>query len=767
MRFIAVQRTAAEEIISDRTLQTIDYESGRALSKVLLSGVTGARLSPKFQIIGHAEGLFFVSTIEDSADFVVFDLETSNLFGSNTEAPDALLYFQKTLRFAFKWWSNLRVSLSERILSNSKAVIFPFPLSHHRSFRLAIDLDPDSKRQSKRSAEGKTLLVYRSGLDEGGGPSEEASVTNFRRFLEARRVIRGAVPKLPTDDGPTISSLQITSLKPPPDSYTDIYQGYERWMASLTDAQKAFVESPLGAPHRIEGPAGTGKTISLILKAITSLRYADESRRPYKALFITHSEATRRTIHQVIQANDPWNFSGQDPRTSLQLLKLSTLQQLCAELLNREISETEFLDRDAMDSKQLQLLYVSEAVSTVMAQEYATYKKFLSSKFNEFLASTESSVLAEMFQHEISVVIKGRADEKLENYRKLPPLRYALPADTNSDRGFVWRVFQTYQQQLQASAQFDTDDIVLTTIGQLDTPLWRRRREKEGYDGIFVDETHLFNINELSLFHHLTRSTTRYPIAYSVDRSQAVGDRGWTDELFDEAFSPTAEVKTDLKRTEVHSIFRCSPEIVDLAFSVTSSGATLFTNFDDPLKLANSVLTGAEERKCSPPALITCATDEQMVEDAFKRADQLAKDMESPRSQIAIVAFTQELFKQAESYADFHNKPIELLKQRGDIEVIHRAEKSGRFVLSTPEYIGGLEFDGVVLVGVDEGRVPPAKTLESTDSSNFLTYSSHNRLYVALTRARYRVEILAAKDRGTSPLLKPALYAKILLEQKC
>lgn len=763
MRFIAVERTAAEEIISDRTLQSIDYEAGRSLSKVLIAKIPDARLNPKVQVVGHPEGLFFFSATEDSSDFIIFDLETSGLFGPQSVPSDALLYFQKVLRFAVKLWGNLRLSITEKMLTNSKAVLFPHPLSQHTDFRIVIDLAPDLKRQAKRSTDGRSMLVYRSGLDEGGGPTEEASVTNFRRFLEARRKVhKEKVSNEASSGGAKITSLRITALAQAPEHQLDIHQGYERWMALLTDAQKSFVLAPLHAPHRIEGPAGTGKTVSLVLKAIHALRTAEEQGQAFKALFVTHSEATRRTVERVIEANDPWGYLRRDSRMSLQTLKLSTLQQLCAELLNREISESEFLDRDAMESKQLQVLYVSEALTAALKDDYPTHKKFLSQHFDQLLATVEPWVLAEMFQHEISVIIKGRADEKLDNYRKLPPLRYGLPAETSSDRGFVWRVFQKYQQQLQVSAQFDTDDIILTTIGQLDTPLWRRRREKEGFDNIFVDETHLFNINELSLFHYLTRSTDRYPIAYSVDRAQALGDRGWTDGLFEEALSPDPEPRQQSTRTEVRSIFRCSPDIVDLAFSVTSSGATLFTNFEDPLKLASSLLTGEEERKCSRPVLVSCTSDEQMIEDAFVRADRLAKEMGSSRSDVVIVAFSDDLFKKAEAYTQEHNKPVEFLKRRGDIEVVHRAEKSGRFVLSTPEYVGGLEFDGAILLGVDDGRVPPTKTLDSTDSTNFLAYSSHNRLYVAITRARYRVEILVVKERGPSSLLKPALSAKIL-----
>jgi superfamily I DNA and RNA helicase len=49
------------------------------------------------------------------------------------------------------------------------------------------------------------------------------------------------------------------------------YCGYEHWLGLLTEKQKAFVTADLAAPHRIEGPAGTGKTLCLVLKAISGV----------------------------------------------------------------------------------------------------------------------------------------------------------------------------------------------------------------------------------------------------------------------------------------------------------------------------------------------------------------------------------------------------------------------------------------------------------------------------------------------------------------
>jgi superfamily I DNA/RNA helicase len=162
--------------------------------------------------------------------------------------------------------------------------------------------------------------------------------------------------------------------------------------------------------------------------------------------------------------------------------------------------------------------------------------------------------------------------------------------------------------------------------------------------------------------------------------------------------------------------------------------------------------------------VVKCGTDEEMLDEAFRRADSMATAMDSSRCDVAVIVFSDELLAKAASIAKSHNKPVEIPKQRGDIEVIRRAQQTKRFVVTTPDFVGGLEFQGVVLVGVDEGRVPPSRTTDSIESSNFLSYAAHNRLYVAITRAKYRVEILVAAERGPSSLLLRAIDSKLLTE---
>ena len=70
----------------------------------------------------------------------------------------------------------------------------------------------------------------------------------------------------------------------------------------------------------------------------------------------------------------------------------------------------------------------------------------------------------------------------------------------------------------------------------------------------------------------------------------------------------------------------------------------------------------------------------------------------------------------------------------------------------------------MVLVGIDGGRVPRSEG-DGDNSKNFLNYAAHNRLYVAVSRAKYRVEMLGEKARGHSKIVAPAIASGIM-EQK-
>lgn len=764
MKFIYFDQGACTEIVSERFFQSLEFDLARLLVSIVRGQVPKAQLTYRCVAVTHEDGVFVLTPSTKEQNYIVIDVEEAC---DLLQLDDAglILTLQKCFRFVTKYWSGLKPSVNERVLSHNKAAVFPYPIGMQTALRASIDRNPDEKRRAKRDSQ-KALLLYRFSDNEGGGVSELPRYTNFRRAWEKREgAYTLAEAELPAtrDKCSGTNALLVTELEGT--NKPRLFEsGLEGWSRLLTNSQTTFVNSPLTVPHRIEGPAGTGKTLCLVLKALKTVTDASNNGQAHRALFIAHSEATRRAIANLFVINGGEEFMEADYELLLkaQSITVSTLQDLCAHLLRRDISESELVDKDAYESKLVQRLYAIEAVENALKNEFESHAPFLSDSFRMFLNNTERWAMAEMLQHEISVQIKGRADQDLGKYKKLDRLQIGLPVQSEGDKTFAFLMYQNYQNALESSAQFDTDDVVLSATSQLNTPIWRRRRAREGFDSIFIDETHLFNANELSLFHRLTKNELQQPIAYSVDRSQALGDRGWTDSTFETSFDPSGTL-AHLDPTNVRSIFRCSPEIVDLAFSVTSSGATLFTNFQNPLTASVSAFTAEEERKARKPVYIEYASDESMLEAAFERADICANEMDTVKADVAIIVFGDELFARMQDVAKTKKKPVELVKSRGDLEAVNRAKMSGRFVLTAPEFVGGLEFGGVVLVGVDSGRVPPkASGLDFEPSQNFLNYAAHQRLYVAITRARFRVEILGNKARGVSEILRSAIASDLL-----
>lgn len=753
MTYLAIRRDAAEEIIAERLLQSADFEPGRLLAVSLRSGLF-AQILPRLECAKLKNGVIIFGKNADEKNFLIFDLVQSEIF-ANASNDQSILYLQRALRFSIKYWDKGVLTPAEKVVSATTAAVFPHPFSQKTGFRITIDLNPDVDRLSKRGRSGRYLLVYKAGTEHGEGPNESPSLAVFRKFLDeleaaASNVVAATSTSEEAAWADNFTSTSLGSLT----SKVDIHQRYETWMRLVTEDQKKFISTPLTHPMRIDGPAGTGKTASLALAAIHSMKAAEEAKLELQAIFVTHSEASRRNIATVLNAMGAEKYLLD--QAAIRRLRIETLQSYCSQILRQDISETEFVDPDAYDAKQLQLMYVDEALRQVQG-EFDTYAKFMSEEFRRYMENEADEFKISLIQHEISVVIKGRAKENLDTYKKVPRIPAGLPVTSEADKAFVWRIYERYREQLISGGQFDTDDVVLTALSQLSTPIWRRRRARDGFDMIFVDETHLFNMNELSIFHHLIKSDERFPIAFAVDRSQAIGDRGWTDDIDIESLMPSEADRKTSTTVSVNGIFRCSPDIVNLAFSITSSGATLFTNFQDPMMLAHSNMTFEEEKRSAHPIYMDYTTDSVMISDAFAIADKMREEMGSSRGEIAIVVFDQGLFRELERKAVAENRPVELLKHRGDAELIKRAQATSRFVLSLPDYVGGLEFDGVVLVGVDEGRVPPLSEGRHAQSKAYVTYSAHNRLYVAVTRARYRVAILGVQARGPSSILKTAL----------
>ena len=440
MKYIVVDSAAVDEIVANRFLQSTEFEQGKALLAVLRGEVRRAIIAASIRITHINEGVFLTGPIvSQNTRYLVIDEEQSNLLHQQS-AGEALFSFQKLLRFAKKLWQGLSLTYAERIISgSSKAILFPHQFKP-APFRIVIERAPFAERLEKRGQNGKWLLAYKAGYEGGDATREQAGLTNFRKAFEAVSELKSLLSDQITHEsgpaiGPDIDQMQVMQLDSLSESGT-IYRRYEDWLPLLTEQQTKFVTSPITKPTRIEGAAGTGKTLALILKGIYSLRASKEKNESCHIVFVTHSDATKRTIEQIASAIDSEGFVTADRRLAIQSLKVCTLSELCADVLRQSISESEFIDRDAMESKELQLLYISEALDRAMKEDFAGHSPFMTPEFASFLLQEERWRIVTMLQHEISVIIKGRAAEDLDRYKKVPPLKYGLRSLTQTKASY-------------------------------------------------------------------------------------------------------------------------------------------------------------------------------------------------------------------------------------------------------------------------------------------------------------------------------------------
>lgn len=744
MEFILINHSAASAVVTDRQLQSTSFQRGKFLAELVRGGLlTQEALVGRGVIaVDTPNGRYILGSPKVDEHCVVFDLAACDPFREQSEAH-SLAVLQRVLRAAVRLWEGLTPSSHDRLLP-SKVVVFPVPNSLYRVALHRVTIE-DGKITAAES--GASLLAYQDGESEGGGPTEQPDTS---RMQLAVKEISKAVTTLmdrkfpgPAFDGDVI--FAVAELSDLTEKYSP-FQGFDTWMHNLTSTQRAFVSRPtVTGPERLDGAAGTGKTICLVLRCINVLRSARESGQEHHSIFLTYGDAQKTAIETLIDSNDPWRFREADRNSSKQSLKITTLQSWCGDGLNVGVADLEYLDRDAMSARDTRLLYINEAIDDARKEDLSTFAPLLSRRFASFFESETTWSSAEMLQHEFAVVIKGRVGENLERYQKMQAVGNNLPIGNEHDRAFVFSIFKRYQRRLEILGQFDTDDVVLTAMGQLDTPIWRRRRIVDGFDSVFVDETHLFNFNEISVFHYLTRAADRFPIVFSVDRTQAPGDRGLTNAVLEQAIGGATAASAVFG-----DVFRCSPDITGLALAVLSSGATLFSNFDNPLSGADSAFTLAEEKLTRRPKLIECVDDVEMVSVAIERAKGMASDMGVSRGRIVIIPFAGDIMAQIKRAAGEARVGLEIIERRGDIDVLKRAQSASRIVVGAPDYVGGLEFAGAVLVGVDKNRVPPSEDARTPESKHFLSFAAHARVYVALTRARFRVEVLINKTAGPS-----------------
>lgn len=158
------------------------------------------------------------------------------------------------------------------------------------------------------------------------------------------------------------------------------------------------------------------------------------------------------------------------------------------------------------------------------------------------------------------------------------------------------------------------------------------------------------------------------------------------------------------------------------------------------------------------PRLYMYSNEEEMIESLKGHVDRFKQETQCKNYDIALISFEDTLLipQNVEKLSSLLGKKMYVLKNRQTSSLSRSIKTDDPIILSDPYNVNGLEFKCVILFGVDEGRLPQ-NTGVSDISANYIKYIAFNQLYLASSRAKYRLILIGNSLHGVSSCLQYAL----------
>ncbi len=585
-------------------------------------------------------------------------------------------------------------------------------------------------------------------------------------YEEARAGLIEAVLTQP--DEPTAASRAgITLSQRLPQGFV---QGatLEQWYRSkLTTEQREFVDKPHDGPVRLRGAAGTGKTLSLVVKFLRDALAGEGSSKPIKLGFLTHSFASVDLVNAIGESLDPKGLlfgAGHNVK-----LQVRTLYDLAHKNLNFELDQLEPLSLDGREGRRLQAELIAStlkdlAASVIVAAQFADISPDLRAHWDAAAAGTDRRLIGEIMNEFASVLdAEGvrQGDERGERYAKgsfpRPAWLMALPSEL--DRRFVLEVHRRYRRQLGEMNTLSVDQMIGDFNSFLDSNRWDRIRERDGYDALFVDELHLFTSIERQILHKLIRRNAdedgkpkRPPVFMAYDLKQSPRD---TFAQYGEGDTSLFGASTGLQNSELvklERVFRYTPQIAEFLADLDAT----FPAIDVPGEW-DAYSGKAELEDGAKPELTVYQDEIGLFADVFERAQRIARAEVGGGRRVAVLCASDEQFDKylpvaAGRYRDRH---LPIISREPSSDLRHAGK---RFIFSMPEYVAGLQFETVFLIHVDATEAP-------SDASDGMRRRFISNIYLGSSRAEKALSVAACLTRGgRSDILDMALQRKSLVE---
>ena len=514
---------------------------------------------------------------------------------------------------------------------------------------------------------------------------------------------------------------------------------YDRWLEAVSSDQRAFIEAATDKSIRLRGPAGSGKTLALTLKAIREVLAAREAGDDMRVLVVTHSWALATQIADSIDSMGLGLLKEIDVFPLLEIAKNVSPQYV------HDAAGFSLIGEDSYSGKRAQLDEILELLDEFVAGDWITYRGGASESLRSRFDSPDEDdrlALAWDLLIEFGSVIGAAAifpgaGSNLR-YFQLPRASWMLPLDTRDDLRVVFQLYTHYMASLDARSLVTSDQVLADFLSHLETHAWNRSRKVDGYDLVFVDEFHLFSPLERQVLHFITRDVKTYPRIFMAFDPRQSPSEAFIGLAADETLSSNVTAEDDdlgdVTNFELTTVHRFTPQILSLIKHVHHE----FPTFDLGHEW-NIDFSAVESAKNDGPLprLVSAASRVGEQTDISRAVQELYSN---GRLALAVVDMRQwrrfsELASLIGQSAKFH---VSTITGRSDIDGLGYRRRG--LVVGPAEYLAGLQFDTVLVAGI-----PDLQTTAPTANERTRILSL---LYLALSRAEREVRVFVNEDDG-------------------
>lgn len=603
----------------------------------------------------------------------------------------------------------------------------------------------DLERAAEEAGEELDSLVSRANAAIAVG--RKSKIAGSHVFQSIREYLAAFKSR---DGGSSFDHVEVAVANNDIDGVAKLHalsKSYSDWVgpaSTLTDAQRRILNSDAIERHpiRIVGPGGSGKTLLMQLLCVRRMRKAAEVGSDVRILYLVHNDAMAKMVRQRFDVL----LSDVLLSSDCSVLEIKTLSQFARDML--ELEDTSVIDVDAHGAKQYQYSQVLNALSSRLdAHDCSAGRLFGPMR----LDYGNREILAVLVMSEISLVIKGQGltRDRRRYVHSSRPLSRLHGALDEVDRELLFSIYEDYHREVfEVNEVLDSDDMAISLLGRIRTPIWDLRRRKQGYDYIFVDETQLFNENERRIIPLLSNGSRKYvPVALALDEAQSI---------YGQSSAGFAALGMEGMTSEsLSSIHRSTRSIVELAFFVIQHSTDLFgADFPDFTSIADKIEKDSHPLAERPRVESVGDPNQNLGRFVLKRVRELRK---SNIRQIAVIVHADHYLEQVRDALQSSDLPLQVLETRGT----RIPPEQPVVVLTRPAYVGGQEFDAVILVGLEQGITPP-RLADNETLAVAIEQQVLREIYLSVTRARYRVVIVLSRGAALTGILSDAAHRGFL-----